>query len=196
VTIDFPRVINLSGIFVVLQKFSDLFLTFLLITGLPSLASIHSLLHSFNPLYMRCEIISILLVCSFITSLTWAAPIRKRADIQNDLFHNLSENISSQFQQALQPKLRQFSINIRRNVFAGLLPYDNEFVVAFSKQSGLELQISRTILSTWATEESHMRQAIFDALTNNFHQESEAIEHIDDAVRVARQALVDKIGGI
>jgi hypothetical protein len=127
--------------------------------------------------------------------MSWSAPMRKRADMHADMFHHLSENMSIQFQQAIQPKLRQFGTNIQRNVFAGLLPYDNEFVVAFSKQSGLERQITKAITSEWAKEEFEVRQAIVNALATNFHQEIEAIQHIDDAVRVARQALVDKIGG-
>jgi hypothetical protein len=130
-----------------------------------------------------------------ISPLVWSAPIQKRAEMDGISIHHLSENISSQFQVALQPKLRQFSTNVQRNVFAGLLPHDNEFVVAFSKKSDLEKRISRTIESTWADEEINIQQAVFNALTRKFDEADNVIEHIDDAVRVARQAVVEKIGG-
>lgn len=143
---------------------------------------------------MQYKFICMLLLCS-ISPLVLSAPIQKRDGINTDIIYHLSENISSQFQLALQPKLRQYSTNVQRNVFAGLLPHDNEFVVAFSKQSDLEKRISGTIKSTWADEELNMQEAIFTALTQTYNEAEEVMRHIDDAVRVARQAVVEKIGG-
>ncbi|KAI9285291.1 hypothetical protein BC943DRAFT_360394 [Umbelopsis sp. AD052] len=126
--------------------------------------------------------------------MVWAAPIQKRDDMNTNTMYHLSENISSQFQLALQPKLRQFSTNVQRNVFAGLLPHDNEFVVAFSKQNDLDIRISSTIKSTWADQELNIKEAIFNALSQAYDESEDAMKNIDDAIRVARQAVVEKIG--
>ncbi|KAI8577070.1 hypothetical protein K450DRAFT_253513 [Umbelopsis ramanniana AG] len=142
---------------------------------------------------MQYKIICMLLLCS-ISPMVWSAPIQKRDDMNTNIMYHLSENISSQFQLALQPKLRQFSTNVQRNVFAGLLPHDNEFVVAFSKKSDLDIRISGTIKSTWADQELKIKEAIFNALMQTYNESEEAISHIDDAIRVARQAVVEKIG--
>jgi hypothetical protein len=135
-----------------------------------------------------------LLLCS-ISPLVWSAPIQKRDDMNTNIMYHLSENISSQFQLALQPKLRQFSTNVQRNVFAGLLPHDNEFVVAFSKQNDLEIRISGTLKSTLADQELNIQEAIYNALMQTYNEAEEAMQHIDDAIRVARQIVVEKIGG-
>ncbi|KAG2183874.1 hypothetical protein INT44_008885 [Umbelopsis vinacea] len=126
--------------------------------------------------------------------MVWAAPIQKRDDMNTNTMYHLSENISSQFQLALQPKLRQFSTNVQRNVFAGLLPHDNEFVVAFSKQNDLDIRISSTIKSTWADQELNIKEAIFNALSQAYDESEDAMKNIDDAIRVARQVVVEKIG--
>jgi rubrerythrin len=126
-----------------------------------------------------------------------AAPVQlqKRAGGSTDPLFNLSENISSQLQIALQPKLRQFSNNVHRNIFAGILPHDNEFVVTFGERSGMKTEISQAITSTWAKEQADMRKAVLDAIKQDLEHERQTIQDLNVAARRAREAVVKKIQG-